>query len=109
MFICCPSCQPIAASAEPKLILIDLLRILSYLFMRLTKRRHVQVVKELLPTEKMTTDKKERKRIWVDGCFDGFHFGHSNALRQVSCLGKVEETSAVVRERDNQDEKRVEK
>jgi glycerol-3-phosphate cytidylyltransferase-like family protein len=24
---------------------------------------------------------KEKTVIWVDGCFDMFHFGHANALR----------------------------
>jgi cytidyltransferase-like protein len=55
----------------------------------------------------MTLDKKQRKRIWVDGCFDGFHFGHSNALRQVSCLGKVGGDGYSLRwsgKEDNQDE-----
>lgn len=26
-------------------------------------------------------------RIWVDGCFDMMHFGHSNALRQAKEMG----------------------
>lgn len=27
---------------------------------------------------------KKYKRVWVDGCFDMMHYGHANALRQVS-------------------------
>jgi ethanolamine-phosphate cytidylyltransferase len=26
-------------------------------------------------------------RIWVDGCFDGMHYGHGNALRQAKQFG----------------------
>jgi bifunctional ADP-heptose synthase (sugar kinase/adenylyltransferase) len=26
--------------------------------------------------------------VWVDGCFDGMHYGHANALRQV-CDGSL--------------------
>lgn len=31
--------------------------------------------------------KKDKVRIWVDGCFDGMHYGHSNALRQAKLMG----------------------
>jgi ethanolamine-phosphate cytidylyltransferase len=32
----------------------------------------------------------DRKTIvWVDGCFDMMHFGHSNALRQAKEMGDV--------------------
>ncbi|ORX50844.1 Nucleotidylyl transferase [Hesseltinella vesiculosa] len=34
----------------------------------------------------MTTEKKP-VRIWVDGCFDLFHSGHANALRQARAMG----------------------
>ena len=37
-------------------------------------------------TSPSSSSKKTKKpvRIWVDGCFDMMHFGHANALRQVS-------------------------
>ena len=34
----------------------------------------------------MNGDKKP-VRIWVDGCFDLFHFGHCNAIRQAKAFG----------------------
>ncbi|OAJ36529.1 hypothetical protein BDEG_20694 [Batrachochytrium dendrobatidis JEL423] len=30
---------------------------------------------------------KKPVRIWVDGCFDGMHYGHANALRQAKMMG----------------------
>lgn len=30
---------------------------------------------------------KKKVRIYIDGCFDMFHFGHSNALRQARAVG----------------------
>ena len=30
-------------------------------------------------------------RLWVDGCFDFFHFGHANALRQAKQVKKKKE------------------
>ncbi|KAJ3410041.1 hypothetical protein CcCBS67573_g00288 [Chytriomyces confervae] len=36
-------------------------------------------------TSEATTPKPVR--IWVDGCFDLFHFGHANAIRQAKAIG----------------------
>lgn len=30
----------------------------------------------------MTDDQHNPTRLWLDGCFDGFHFAHANAVRQ---------------------------
>ena len=35
-------------------------------------------------------------RIWVDGCFDMLHFGHTNALRQAKLLGPEGKTELFV-------------
>lgn len=35
-------------------------------------------------------------RIWVDGCFDMLHFGHTNALRQARALGPEGKTELFV-------------
>ena len=35
----------------------------------------------------MSEEKKPGEvRIWLDGCFDMFHWGHANVLRQVSLV-----------------------
>jgi ethanolamine-phosphate cytidylyltransferase len=31
-----------------------------------------------------STKQKKLIKVWTDGCFDMMHFGHANALRQVS-------------------------
>lgn len=37
------------------------------------------------PSESLEiTKKKKIVKIWTDGCFDMMHYGHANALRQVS-------------------------
>ncbi|KAH9578628.1 Cytidyltransferase-like domain [Trypanosoma melophagium] len=41
----------------------------------------------LYATSPVPPKKPGNVRIWVDGCFDMLHFGHTNALRQAASLG----------------------
>jgi bifunctional ADP-heptose synthase (sugar kinase/adenylyltransferase) len=36
-------------------------------------------------------------RLWVDGCFDFFHFGHANALRQAKQVMEKKRSSCLSR------------
>lgn len=36
-----------------------------------------------------TDEARKPVRVYMDGCFDGMHFGHANALRQAKALGDV--------------------